>query len=77
MDMLSTLLKSPDVYLNDKGYLWMQLLNGKVIVRKMHCEYFSNFSKNTVRVSNARYLVNDSVLNVHRAEDHTAPYNFS
>ena len=77
MEMLSTLLKSPDVYLNAKGYLWMQLLDGKVIARKMHCEYFSNFSKDTVQIKNVRYLVNTAVLNVHRAEDHTAPYNFS
>lgn len=73
--MVSTVLDSPDVYINDKGYAWM-MYNGKTIVRKVTSTYFSNFPKETVRINNRTYLLNRSVLNVYRAEAYTAPYVF-
>uniref|UniRef100_A0AAU8ECZ9 Uncharacterized protein n=1 Tax=Klebsiella phage vB_Kpn16-P3 TaxID=3230847 RepID=A0AAU8ECZ9_9VIRU len=77
---LSSIVNHNEIFVNDKGYAWIQLKEfdktGKrrrVVVRKVTSEYFSNWSKETVRIDGVHYLI-DSQITVSATASASAPY---
>ena len=62
MKHLSTITNRNEVFVNTKGYAWIQLkeMTGarhRVVVRKVSRKTFSNYSIDTVRIDNETYLI--------------------
>ncbi|UTI75135.1 hypothetical protein [Escherichia phage 6925] len=78
MKHLSTITKRNEVFVNTKGYAWIQLkeMTGsrhRVVVRKVSSKQFSNYSVDTVRIDNETYLI-DSQITVSPTVGVSAPY---
>lgn len=78
MKHLSTITNHNEVFVNNKGYAWIQLkeMRGarrRVVVRKVSRKPFSNYSVDTVRIDNEIYLI-DSRLSVSPTASASAPY---
>lgn len=78
MKHLSTITNSNEVFVNTKGYAWIQLkeMTGarhRVVVRKVSSKQFSNYSVDTVRIDNETYLI-DSQITVSPTVGVSAPY---
>lgn len=78
MKHLSTITNHNEVFLNAKGYAWIQLkeMRGarrRVVVRKVSSKPFSNYSLDTVRIDNETYLI-DSQITVSPTASASAPY---
>lgn len=78
MKHLSTITNHNDVFVNTKGYAWIQLkeMTGarhRVVVRKVSSKPFSNYSVDTVRIDNETYLI-DSQITVSPTASASAPY---
>ncbi|QOI58465.1 hypothetical protein 101136BS1_014 [Escherichia phage vB_EcoP-101136BS1] len=78
MKHLSTITNRNEVFVNTKGYAWIQLkeMTGarhRVVVRKVSSKQFSNYSVDTVRIDNETYLI-DSQITVSPTVGVSAPY---
>ena len=78
MKHLSTITNRNEVFVNTKGYAWIQLkeMRGarhRVVVRKVASKQFSNYSVDTVRIDNETYLI-DSQITVRPTAGISAPY---
>lgn len=78
MKHLSTITNHNEVFVNTKGYAWIQLKEMKgarrrVVVRKVSSKPFSNYSVDTVRIDNETYLI-DSQITVSPTAGVLAPY---
>lgn len=78
MKHLSTIINHNEVFVNTKGYAWIQLkeMRGerhRMVVRKVSSKPFSNYSVDTVRIDNEIYLI-DSQITVRPAAGASAPY---
>ncbi|WWT42180.1 hypothetical protein [Klebsiella phage 175032] len=77
---LSSIVNHNEIFVNDKGYAWIQLKEfdktGKrrrTVVRKVTSKYFSNWSMESVRIDGVRYLI-DSQITVRATASASAPY---
>ncbi|WWT41998.1 hypothetical protein [Klebsiella phage 175028] len=77
---LSSIVNHNEIFVNDKGYAWIQLKEfdktGKrrrTVVRKVTSKYFSNWSMESVRIDGVRYLI-DSQITVSATASASAPY---
>ena len=77
---LSSIVNHNEIFVNDKGYAWIQLKefdktgkSHRTVVRKVTSEYFSNWSKETVRIDGVHYLI-DSQITVSATASASAPY---
>lgn len=78
MKKLSTITHHNEIFMNDKGYVWIQLEEMKgnrrrMVVRKVKSKPFSNYSVDTVRIDNVEYLI-DSQVTVSPTASAMAPY---
>lgn len=78
MKHLSTITNHNEVFVNTKGYAWIQLkeMRGarhRVVVRKVSSKPFSSYSVDTVRIDNETYLI-DSQITVSPTAGASAPY---
>lgn len=78
MKNLSTITNHNEVFVNTKGYAWIQLkeMTGarhRVVVRKVSSKPFSNYNIYTVRIDNETYLI-DSQITVSPTASASAPY---
>lgn len=78
MKHLSTITNHNEVFVNTKGYAWIQLkemigARHRVVVRKVSSKTFSNYSVDTVRIDNETYLI-DSQITVSPTASASAPY---
>lgn len=78
MKHLSTITNHNEVFVNTKGYAWIQLkeMRGarhREVVRKVSSKPFSNYSVDTVRIDNETYLI-DSQITVSPTAGVSAPY---
>lgn len=78
MKHLSTITNRNEVFVNTKGYAWIQLkeMRGarhRVVVRKVSSKQFSNYSVDTVRIDNETYLI-DAQITVSPTVGVSAPY---
>lgn len=77
---LSSIVNHNEIFVNDKGYAWIQLKEfdktGKrhrTVIRKVTSEYFSNWSMESVRIDGVHYLI-DSQITVSATASASAPY---
>lgn len=77
---LSAIVNHTEIFMNDKGYAWIQLKefdkSGKrhrTVVRKVNSKAFSNWSVDTVRIDGEQYLI-DSQITVSPTASASAPY---
>lgn len=77
---LSQIVKHNEIFVNAKGYAWIQLKElskdgkrNRVVVRKLHEKYFSNWNMLSVRIDNVMYLV-DSQITISNTASASAPY---
>lgn len=77
---LSSIVNHNEIFVNDKGYAWIQLKEfdktGKrhrMVVRKVTSKYFSNWSMESVRIDGVHYLI-DSQITVSATASASAPY---
>ena len=77
---LSSIVNHNEIFVNDKGYAWIQLKEfdktGKrhrTVVRKVTSEYFSNWSMESVRIDGVHYLI-DSQITVSATASASVPY---
>ncbi|CAK1344516.1 unknown function [Klebsiella phage vB_Kpn_K10PH82C1] len=77
---LSSIVNHNEIFVNDKGYAWIQLKEfdktGKryrTVVRKVTSKYFSNWSMESVRIDGVHYLI-DSQITVSPTASASAPY---
>lgn len=77
---LSAITNHSEIFMNDKGYAWIQLKeldkSGKrhrTVVRKVTSKPFSNWSVDIVRIDNEVYLI-DSQITVSPTASASAPY---
>ncbi|WGG26678.1 hypothetical protein LS3_02 [Escherichia virus LS3] len=73
-----TITGANEVFVNTKGYAWIQLkettgARHRVVVRKVSSKPFSNYSVDTVRIDNETYLI-DSQITVSPTASASAPY---
>lgn len=78
MKHLSTITNRNEVFVNTKGYAWIQLkeMTGarhRGVVRKVSSKQFRNYSVDTVRIDNETYLI-DSQITVSPTVGVSAPY---
>jgi len=78
MEHLSTITNHNEIFVNDKGYAWIQLKEMKgtrrrTVVRKVYSKPFSNYSVDTVRINGVVYLI-DSQITVSPTASAAAPY---
>lgn len=78
MKHLSSITNHNEIFVNEKGYAWIQLKEIKnnrrvTIVRKVNSKPFSNFSVDTVRINNEIYLI-DSQITWSLTASAAAPY---
>lgn len=78
--LLSSIVNHQEIFVNDKGYAWIQLAQmdktGKrhrVVVRKVYSKPFSNWSVDTVRIDGEFYLI-DTQVTVSPTASASAPY---
>lgn len=78
MKHLSTITNHYEIFVDTKGYAWIQLkeMRGarhRMVVRKVSSKPFSNYSVDTVRIDNEIYLI-DSQITVSPTASASAPY---
>lgn len=78
MKHLSSITNHNEIFVNEKGYAWIQLKEMKgdrrvTVVRKIKSKPFSNFSVDTVRIKNEEYLI-DSQITWSLTASAAAPY---
>ena len=78
MKKLSSITNHNEIFVNTKGYAWIQLkeMRGNrrlTVVRKVKSKPFSNYSIDTVRIKNEDYLI-DSQIKCSPTASVTAPY---
>lgn len=66
MKHLSTIANNNDVFMDTKGYAWIQLkeMRGarhRIVARKVSSKQFSNYSVDTVRINNETYLIDSQI----------------
>lgn len=76
---LSSIVNHNEIFVNDKGYAWIQLKEfdktGKryrTVVRKVTSKYFSNWSMESVCIDGVHYLI-DSQITVSPTASASAP----
>lgn len=78
MKHLSSITNHNEIFVNEKGFAWIQLKEMKnnrhvTVVRKIKSKPFSNFSIDTVRIKNEEYLI-DSQITWSLTASAAAPY---
>lgn len=66
MKHLSTITNNSEVFMDTKGYAWIQLkeMRGarhRIVARKVSSKQFSNYSVDTVRIDNETYLIDSQI----------------